>query len=149
MSSLLKIVCLQANLKFNQSKDKDEKRKVDKAAVNYLNFLCEGRKVLLEDTAVLQDRYPKHRLFRLPCFQEPADGTEGTELQQKWKKYKDAVLAAHGRSVDDHLTVRRCLQALLCYRFCHNYSLRCSDPLSCLPETLSAHLCWTTAGALA
>lgn len=106
---LISLLCLQANLKFNQSKDKDQKRRVDKAAVNYLNFLCQGRKVILEDTAVLQDRYPKHKLFKLPCFQEPADGTEGTELQQKWKRYKEAVLTAHGRTVEDHLAVRHLL----------------------------------------
>lgn len=34
----------------------------------------------------------------------PAAGQRGTELQQKWKAYKEAVLARHGRTVDDHLT---------------------------------------------
>lgn len=86
---------------------------MDKAAVNYLTFLCEGRRVILEDTAVLQDIYPKHRLFKLPCFQMPAAGQQGTELQQKWKAYKEAVLAAHGRTVDDHLTVLN-LSHLVC-----------------------------------
>ena len=86
---------LQANLKYNQSKDvKDKKKKVDKAAVNYMTFLCEGSRVILEDTAILQDLYPNHRLFKLPCFQTPPDGQQGTELQQKWKSYKDAVIDA-------------------------------------------------------
>ena len=87
-----------------QSKDvKDKKKKVDKAVVNYMTFLCEGCRVILEDTAILQDLDPNDRLFKLPCFQ--TDGQQGTELQQKWKSYKDAVIAAHGRTVDDHLTV--------------------------------------------
>ena len=100
-------------MRYNQSKDKNDKKKVDKAAVNYLTFLCEGRRVILEDTAILQDMYPKHRLFKLPCFQMPTAGQQGTELQQKWKAYKEAVLSAHGRTVDDHLTVLN-LSHLVC-----------------------------------
>lgn len=91
-----------------------QKKRVDKAAVNYMTFLCEGRSVILEDTAILQDMYPTHRLFKLPCFQMPAAGHQGTELQQKWKAYKEAVLAAHGRTVDDHLTVCNLLHLVCC-----------------------------------
>ena len=36
---------------------------VDLAAANYLEFLKEGRKAILEDAAILQDKYPKHRMF--------------------------------------------------------------------------------------
>ena len=96
-------LCLPANLK--SSKDKGEKFKMDKAAGNYLGFLCKGRRVILEDTAVLQDKYPQHKLFILPYFGKSTDGTEGTQLQQKWKAYKVAVIAAHGCSVEDHLSV--------------------------------------------
>lgn len=82
---------------------------MDKAAVNYLKFLSWGRKVILMDTAILQSQYPKHRLFKLKVFQLPGAGREGTELQQLWKKYRDEVVIAHGRTPAEHLRVRALL----------------------------------------
>lgn len=103
---MLKGSPVQANLKWNLSKVLGDKKKVDKAAYNYLNFLCQGRRVILEDVAVLQDAFPGNKLFKLPFFQDPEDSEDPpTELQSKWKVYKQEVLAAHGRSIDDHLTV--------------------------------------------
>ena len=103
---VLKVRLLQENLKWNLSKVMDDKKKVDKAAYNYLNLLCQGRRVILEDVAILQDAFPDNKLFKLPYFQDPDDSAEPpTELQRKWKLYKQEVLAAHARSIDDHLTV--------------------------------------------
>ena len=45
---------MQDNLKYKRSKRKEDKKRVDKAAVNYLKFLKWGRKVILMDAAVLQ-----------------------------------------------------------------------------------------------
>jgi len=138
--ALTRPACLQANLKFNQSKDKGEKFKVDKAAVNYLNFLCKGRRGILEDTAVLQDKYPKHKLFNLPCFQEPTDGSEGTELQQKWKAYKGAVIAAHGRSIDDNLTVSSFSVSSTCCLRCSVHCASCCSKSSCCSLLMTWHV---------
>ena len=82
-----------------------KKSEVDLAAQNFLEFLAEGRQVILEDAALLQDEYPRHRLFNLPCFKMPADGSLGTPLQQKWAAFKAEVIAAHARSVDQNLQV--------------------------------------------
>ena len=78
---------------------------MDKAAANYLTVLAWGRRVLLMDTAILQSKFPKHKLFKLKCFQLPAEGCVGTELQQKWKQYRDDVVAAHNRTPAEHLEV--------------------------------------------
>ena len=82
-----------------------KKSEVDLAARNFLEFLAEGRQVILEDAALLQDEYPQHRLFNLPCFKMPADGSLGTPLQQKWAAFKAEVIAAHARSIDQNLEV--------------------------------------------
>ena len=96
------------SLQRNQENDKHgQKSDVDLAAQNYLEFLAEGRRVILEDTALLQDSYPAHRLFNLPCFKLPSDGSSGTPLQQKWAAYKAEVTAAHSRSLDENLQVGR------------------------------------------
>ena len=71
----------------------------DQAAANYFEFLTRGRRILLEDTAILQDAYSEHRLFNLPCFKLPAEEHARTVLQQKWADYKAEVIAAHGRSL--------------------------------------------------
>jgi len=82
-----------------------EKDAVDLAAANYLEFLKEGRKAILEDAAILQDKYPKHRIFNLPCFKLPQDDSARTALQKKWAEYKAEVIAAHARSVDENIEV--------------------------------------------
>ena len=78
----------------------------DQAAANYFEFLTRGRRILLEDTAILQDAYSEHRLFNLPCFKLPAEEHARTVLQQKWADYKAEVIAAHGRSLADNLQVK-------------------------------------------
>lgn len=78
---------------------------MDLAAANYLEFLKEGRKAILEDAAILQDKYPKHRIFNLPCFKLPQDDSARTALQKKWAEYKAEVIAAHVRSVDENIEV--------------------------------------------
>lgn len=88
-----------------QSAGCGKKDKVDLAAQNFLEFLAEGRKVILEDVALLQDRYPRNRLFKLPYFKMPADGSPGSPLQQKWAAFKAEVIAAHARSIDENLQV--------------------------------------------
>ncbi|KAL0054133.1 hypothetical protein WJX82_004373 [Trebouxia sp. C0006] len=82
-----------------------EKDAVDLAAAHYLEFLKEGRKAILEDAAILQDKYPKHRIFNLPCFKLPQNDSARTALQQKWAEYKAEVIAAHARSVDENIEV--------------------------------------------
>ena len=81
------------------------KAAIDMAAANYLGFLTEGRKVILEDAAILQDRYPEHRLFKMSCFRLPVDDRAMTPLQQKWVDYKAEVIAAHGRTIDENMQV--------------------------------------------
>ncbi|KAL0023479.1 hypothetical protein WJX79_010262 [Trebouxia sp. C0005] len=82
-----------------------EKDAVDLAAANYLEFLKEGRKAILEDAAILQDEYPKHRIYNLPCFKLPQNDSARTALQKKWAEYKAEVIAAHARSVDENIEV--------------------------------------------
>ena len=82
-----------------------ERDAVDLAAANYLEFLKEGRKAILEDAAILQDKYPKHRIFNLPCFKLPQSDSARTALQKKWAEYKAEVIAAHARSVDENIEV--------------------------------------------
>lgn len=94
---------MQENLGHEQQGNKDS---IDLAAENYLQFLKEGRSVILQDTAVLQDRYPEHRLCRLPCFRLPAHPTQASTLQKVWTEYKAEVLAAHARSIQENLQVR-------------------------------------------
>ncbi|DBA89310.1 TPA: hypothetical protein ACH3X2_004780 [Trebouxia sp. C0005] len=61
-----------------------KKDAVDLAAANYLEFLKEGRKAILEDAVILQDKYPKHRIFNLPCFKLPQnDSTWGSTEAEK------------------------------------------------------------------
>ena len=91
---------LQDNLHYVQTQDKDA---VDKAAANFLEFLKEGRSVILQDAAILQD--PAHRIFKLPCFRLPAEGHPASPLQQAWTAYKAEVLAAHARTIADNLQV--------------------------------------------
>ena len=95
---------MQENLEHQQQGNKDS---IDLAAENYLEFLKEGRSVILQDTAILQDQYPEHRLFRLPCFRLPAHPTQASTLQNVWAEYKAEVLAAHARSIQENLQVRR------------------------------------------
>ena len=73
------------------------------AAANFLEFLKEGRSVILQDAAILQDQYPGHRLFKLPYFRPAAEGGRPSRLQQAWAAYKAEVLAAHARSNSDNL----------------------------------------------
>ena len=93
---------MQDNLHFVENKEKDS---VDMAAANFLEFLKEGRSVILQDAAILQDQYPGHRLFKLPCFRLAAEGCRPSPLQQAWAAYKAEVLAAHARSTADNLEV--------------------------------------------
>ena len=101
--------------------------------MNYLTVLAWGRSVLLMDTAILQSKFPKHKLFKLKCFQLPAEGRVGTELQQKWKQYRDDVVAAHNRTPAEHLEV--CSFYLFCSQ-CHVlHPFGCckpTDPAMCL-----------------
>ena len=53
-------------------------------ATNYLGLLTEGGKLVLEYAAILQDKYPEHRLFKMSCFRLPVDDRAMTPLQQKW-----------------------------------------------------------------
>ena len=85
---------------------KKEEDDVDLAAVNYLHFLKEGRRIILQDAALLQDTFPKHRIFNMPCFKSPPAGSPGTELQQKWAEFKQQVIAAHNRTLEQSLQVR-------------------------------------------
>ncbi len=82
-----------------------KKDAMDLAAANYLEFLKKGRKAILEDAAILQDKYPKHRIFNLPCFKLPQNYSARTALQKKWAEYKAEVIAAHARSVDENIEV--------------------------------------------
>ena len=93
---------MQDNLHYVQEQDKDA---VDMAAANYLEFLKEGRRVILEDASILQEQYPDHRIFKLPCFRLPAEGHPASPLRQAWAKYKAEVLDAHARSIADNLQV--------------------------------------------
>ena len=92
----------QDNLHYVETKEKDS---VDLAAANFLEFLKEGRSVILQDAAILQDQYPNHRLFNLPCFRLVAEGRQASPLQKAWAAYKAEVLAAHARSIADNLEV--------------------------------------------
>ena len=102
LSQHLACSAMQDNLHFVENKEKDS---VDMAAANFLEFLKEGRSVILQDAAILQDQYPGHRLFKLPCFRLPAEGCQPSPLQQAWAAYKAEVLAAHARSTADNLEV--------------------------------------------
>ena len=93
---------MQDNLHYVEIKEKDS---VDLAAANFLEFLKEGRSVILQDAAILQDQYPNHRLFNLPCFRLVAEGRQASPLQKAWAAYKAEVLAAHARSIADNLEV--------------------------------------------
>lgn len=93
---------MQDNLHYVETQDKDS---VDMAAANFLEFLTEGRGVILQDAAILQDQYPNHRLFNLPCFRLVAEGRQASPLQQAWAAYKAEVLVAHARSIADNLEV--------------------------------------------
>ena len=106
--------CTQENLKKAKSKKKEDKDLVDKAAQNYLGLLAWGRKVILMDTAILQPKFPKYRLHKLKYFQLPAEGRAGTDLQQKWKQYRDDVHAAHSRTVSQHLEVSSLFLSSVC-----------------------------------
>ena len=93
---------MQENLQRELQGNKDS---IDLAAENYLEFLKEGRSVILQDAAILQDQYPEHRIFRLPCFRLPAHPTHSSTLQKVWAEYKAEVLAAHARSIQENLHV--------------------------------------------
>lgn len=93
---------------------KGEKDDVDQAAANYLYFLQEGRKIILQDAAILQDTFPNHKLFKLPCFKSPPTGSQGTELQQKWAEFKLQVIAAHNRGLEESLQVRHDAAGFIC-----------------------------------
>lgn len=82
------------------------------AATNYLHFLKEGRKIILQDAALLQDRFPQYKLFNMPCFKSPPPNSPGTDLQQKWADFKEQVQAAHNRSLEQSLQV--ILSSCLC-----------------------------------
>ena len=100
--TLWRCCAAQDNLHYVQQ---GEANSVDRAAANYLEFLKEGRSVILEDTGILQDQDPGHRIFKLPCFQLPIEGRPASPLQRIWAEYKAEVLAAHARSIGDNLQV--------------------------------------------
>lgn len=91
---------MQDNLHFVETQDKDS---VDMAAANFLEFLTRGRSVILQDAAILQDRYPNHRLFNLPCFRPATEGRQASLLRQA--AYKAETLVAQARSIADNLKV--------------------------------------------
>lgn len=109
---------MQDNLHHVVTQDKDS---VDLAAANFLEFLKEGRNVILQDAAILQDQYPDHRVFNLPCFRLAAEGRQASPLQQAWAAYKAEVLAAHARSIADNLEVMNTRAQGLSVRQCLAY----------------------------
>ena len=91
---------MQDNLHHVDSQDKDT---VNMAAANFLESLAQGHSVILQDAAILQDRYPNHRLFNLPCFRPATEGRQASLLRQA--AYKAETLVAQARSIADNLKV--------------------------------------------
>lgn len=100
---------LQQNLQMCSQGNTDDG---DMVAANHLEFLTLGRRILLEDTTILQDQYSKCRIFNLPCFKLLAEEHLRTPMQQNRAAYKAEVSAAHSRMINENLQVR--LRAFHC-----------------------------------